>query len=147
VEHFKIAEFEREHGQGTFPRFRSLSPPETTALATSLLQVLALPVDAGPLELLSVIRSRSLPIDAVNADDENFCLGDLLRKLNYPESELVYLNWYQYDEIDECRTEDVVRLFHDIWYPSADDLELIDSQLKWILSIEHHGMVRGLRLP
>ncbi len=42
------------------------------------------------------------------------------------------------------KAEDLISTFSDIWYPSSDDLDIIDGTMQWIVSIDHNGTVRAL---
>ena len=61
-------------------------------------------------------------------------------------SEHAYLNWGQFEELDRIRLQDLSECFDDIWYPGSDDLDVIDAECKWILSVRHDGAVGILRL-
>jgi len=56
------------------------------------------------------------------------------------------LNWYRFDKIDELRFVDLCEKFEDIWYPSSDDLDIFDRNMNWLISIEHSGSIRVLRI-
>ncbi|MDB6092786.1 MAG: hypothetical protein JWM32_348 [Verrucomicrobia bacterium] len=62
-----------------------------------------------------------------------------------PTSDKLYVNWYQYDDIDEFDALDVIGRLSDIWYPVAEDLEIMDITSRWIVTIEHDGVVVLLR--
>ena len=79
-----------------------------------------------------------------NAEDDGFDLGRVLNQFGCDASGRTCLNWYRLDDMDEMLTRDAVVNFSDIWYPAADDLELIDSRLQWVLSVHHSGTVMVL---
>jgi hypothetical protein len=67
---------------------------------------------------------------------------DLLHIFNENEisySEKIYLNWYRFDRIDEMYVMDVAQYFSDLWYPGADDIDVFDFDLNWIISVTHYG--------
>ena len=90
-----------------------------------------------------MILAKSIAVDGADAEDDAFELEKLLDRLELSLSETVYLNWswFPSGDVDEIKTEDVLTKFTDIWYPAADDLDLIDPQMQWVLSIHHWGAV------
>ncbi len=144
---FKIENYEKDSGVGTFVPFRHLSSAESISLIAGLRGSLELPEDISPKDMVLEIHDRSFPVSGVNAVEEKFDLSALLNQLGFDLSELMYLNWYHYDDVDEMRTRDVLMKFSDIWYPSSDDLDLVDAKMRWLVSIHHSGAVRALKLP
>ena len=140
----KIDNYEREHGPGTFVRFRHLADVEAASIAEGLRKRLDIPADATPTDMLREIDRRSVFIPDVDATDERFDLSRLMDRLNLDMPEVVYLNWYHFDDVDEMSTRDLSLHFSDIWYPSADDLEVIDPRTQWVMSIHHAGMITVL---
>jgi hypothetical protein len=143
MEAFKIENFEREHGPGTFIPYRHLSKEEADHLFRSLKRRLGLPDDSDGLRAVKIVRERSTWLKNANAGSEGFDLGRLFEDLKFDVSDTVYLNWYRFDEIDELRTRDLFNTFGDLWYPSSDDLDIFDSSMDWLLSIEHSGALRA----
>lgn len=143
---FKIEHYEREHGRGTFVPFRHLTNAETNLLQETLKKHLKFPREMLPGDMVQAIYDRSVLVEGANADGEEFDLQELLRRLQFPLSEVTYMNWYRYDDVDEIQTKDILTVFSEIRYPSVDDLDLIDSNMQWILLIHHSGTVRALRL-
>jgi hypothetical protein len=141
---FKIENYEREHGFGTFVPFRHLSEGESKSIKEAVAKYLRLPQGISVSNMVKAIQDKSIPVDGVNAEEVDFSLRKVLDRLRFDLSEVTYLNWYRYDDIDEIRTEDILAKFDEIWYPSADDLDLIDSNMKWLLSIHHSGTIRAL---
>lgn len=37
------------------------------------------------------------------------------------------------------------KYFYDIWFPIADDIDLFDKSLSWILSIRHDGCITYIK--
>jgi hypothetical protein len=90
------------------------------------------------------LQSRSTVVGGESAEADTFDIVRLLQRLQLEMSETVLLNWHQYDDVDEMRAEDLRRHFDDIWYPSSDDLDIIDAGLGWIISVRHDGVVHCL---
>jgi hypothetical protein len=142
----KIENYERQHGVGTFIPFRHLSKEDAATVFRLLKRRLELPDDAEGLRVVEVVEAKSFTLDGVNAEREDFDLKHVLRQLQFDVPDIVYLNWNRFDDIDEIRVTDLFRAFDDLWYPSADDLDIFDTKLNWILSIAHYGAVSALRL-
>jgi hypothetical protein len=144
VEPFKIQIFEREHGPGTFIWFRNVSKPEALELLHRLKKRLQLPAQADALNVLKIMRDRSTRLEGLNADDKGFDLRLVLGRLR--ATDRVFLNWHHFDDLNEVRVEDLRNYFEYLWYPSSDDLEILDPELGWILSIDHSGNILLLDL-
>lgn len=142
----KIQNYEREHGRGTFLPFRHLSESEARAIKGAWQKRLNVRPGLSTQEFVQTIDDMSSPVVGVNADEDAFDLRALFQRLDFDLPEKIYLNWHQYDDIDEMAADDVLNNFDDIWYPAADDLDLLDPDLRWILSVHHSGAVKGLNL-
>jgi hypothetical protein len=145
VEEFKIENFEQEYGANSFPAFRSLACEEANHTLISLKRRLGLPDELNAQDVLKAIDLRSNVVDGVDATEEAFDLRAVLRGLEFSAA-MVFVNWYRFDRIDEFETEDLCKYFGDIFYPSADDLEILDSSLTWLVSIRHYGAVKALSI-
>lgn len=143
---FKIKNYEREHGIGTFVPFRHLTGAEASFVRETLRKSLKLTESVSPRDIVQVVYERSIPVNEVNAEKSEFNLLQLLNRLGFGLAEAIYLNWYHYDDIDEIQSGDIITKFSDIWYPASDDLDLIDPKMRWVLSVNHSGTVRALNL-
>ena len=146
MEIFKITHFERDHGPGTFLRFRHLSTEESLAVAQRLWALLKLQGEVDAQRLVIAIWKAAKPVQDIDDAEEKFCLDDLLRRLGFRATGSVFLDWHRFDDVDEVLTEDFCRQFSDIWYPSSDDLDIVDSELRWILTVSHYGLISAIRL-
>jgi len=146
MQEYKIENYEKEHGLGTFFPFRHLTHEESVFLRDNLRNRLKLSQDTSVQNMAQLIYDKSVPIEGVDAQNDGFNLQDVVNRLEIKLPEKIYLNWYLYDDIDEIRASDLLDKFNDIWYPSADDLDLIDPQMNWILVIHHYGMISFLSL-
>jgi hypothetical protein len=52
-----------------------------------------------------------------------------------------FLNWYRFDKVDELKFDDLCEVFDDLWYPSSDDLDILNPNINWVVSIEHFGQL------
>lgn len=88
-------------------------------------------------------RPQRLVLEAVRI--ARACFRPLARRraqlsaLGLNPRRLIYLNWNQFDDIDEMHLPDVSEFFEFLWYPGADDPDLFDESVTWILSISHDG--------
>jgi len=143
---FKIENYEREHGAGTFIPFRHLSESEADQVLHSFKERLHLPVQSDYGDISRFIFANSFVMKDVDAESEEFDLDSIVRQLRFDAADLVYLNWYRFDKIDELRFVDLCEKFDDIWYPSSDDLDVFDRNMNWLISVEHSGSIRALRI-
>ncbi len=135
----KIKNYERIYGAGKFMQFRHLSESEGQQILQELRRKFHRPDNFDTVALLELLRSKS--IVAGNIGTQHFDLRDIFNKFDLNVPEVVYLNWYRFDDMDEVKTEDLVRDLEHVWYPSSDDLEIIEPHLNWVISIEHFGTV------
>jgi hypothetical protein len=143
---FKIENYDRIHGQATFAPFRHLEGEEAESIRAALRERMELREDASSTDVVMAIHSRSLLVSDADAQSDGFDLGRVLRECDCDVSGLVCVNWHHLDDVDEMSTRDVIVHFSDIWYPSSDDVELIDTKLRWVLCIHHSGLIRVLNL-
>jgi hypothetical protein len=139
MERFKIENFRRR--DAVFPWFRSLSADEAYAIRTRLRDRLAPEPDTNDLDLTRLVAAISVPLPGVSALDPGFRLARQVQLRGVTPEPIVLINWYRYDTIDEMRLDELSEWFADIWYPGADDIEVFDNSLQWILTIAHTGEV------
>lgn len=143
MEKFKIENFEKD-SERVFPKFRSLDTQEIDCIVNRLRTTLAINLKEN-LKLTVEIDRRQSILNQFNMHSVDITFSDILIKLNIHSSELVYINWYRYDNIDEMNLKDLVMHFNDIWYPCSDDIDIFDETCKWIVSINHEGYVKFLK--
>ena len=88
------------------------------------------------IDLVKVIREKSLYIGDVSES-----VSKIFNQEGIKQPETIFLNWYRFDAFDEMLFSDFIKCFDYIWYPSADDLDIFDQSLSWILSIDHDGSI------
>jgi len=144
MEKHKIENFlEAEPGR-KFPTLRSLSTIECMNLKARLAAKLGKPASTDSLIVLQDAIGRVKLQAGDNAEDKEFDLMALLSKVaDIKPTDLVYLNWYRFDRIDEMKSGDLASDFFYIWYPGPDDIEIFDDSLSWLVSISHSGTVRA----
>ena len=146
MESFKIQNYEREHGAGTFFSFQHLSDSEATAVRERLKTALHLPKNSSPLELVEFISDKGTIADSFNVRDESFSMYEFAKHFNIVLSEYTFVNWYRFDDIDLMTVNDLFSSIDDIWYPSVDEIDILDSEMRWILSIDDAGGLKLLEL-
>jgi hypothetical protein len=143
MEAFKIDLFEREYSR-PFPLYRSLPLTEGQALQARIASRFGLKAFSTATEFASVLAARQTYYDETNAAD-NFYLWPLLTALGINPLPELFINWGRFEEVDAMQTADVAHYFHDFWYPTADDIDLCDASVNWVVSIRHDGVVSFIR--
>lgn len=141
----KVQNFSKEHPDIRFPGWRSLSAQEAAEIRAQLAHRIGAREDLNEIALTRLILDRGIFIKELNALDVGFSLCALLANLDIVPRPNVFLNWHHFDDIDQMRLEDVDKFFEYLWYPSADDLDLFDDSLSWLLSISHDGDIKIAR--
>jgi hypothetical protein len=137
----KIENYERDHGLGTFVNFRQITSQENEIFRINLKKQFSLSIEISSKDLVDAISKRSFPLQNLNAENTDFDLYKIFAQLNLAVPKKLYLNWHQFEELDEISTVDLVNKFNDIWYPSSDDLDLLHPQAQWVISIHHTGAI------
>ncbi|WP_337172366.1 hypothetical protein [Gemmatimonas aurantiaca] len=144
---FKRDNFQRRYPGSAFPVVDAMEP----SVCDEVRQQVAMRLGGSPVRtgaaLVREIAEDATPIPGVDAENDDFDLFRVLDSLALPYSEHVLLNWERFDRLDRIRLRDLREYFSDIWYPGSDDLDVIDLDAGWILSIRHDGGVLVLRLP
>lgn len=129
-----------------FPPFEPLTTNERTALETALRRCLGVSEAMSATDLLRDIRARSIRLSGASALSSSFDLEGTVRQALPPAPRSVVINWYRFDDMDRIDLHDLAQHLRDIWYPSSDDIEVIDPELRWIVSITHDGEVLFLEI-
>ena len=146
MEQTKIENFLRENPGSTFPTFVTLDRQKCKNIRSILSQKLGLGISIDNFDFTNEVAKCSAVCEGVEYDGEKFDLRKTLDSLSIVWPEIVYINWYRFDEIDQMKFVDLAQYFDDIWYPSSDDIEIFDETFCWILSITHFGQLRYLEL-
>ena len=135
MDQIKLENFRKEHGFD-MPIIRSLSAHECLEIRENLLHKFCLDdVD----EFFKIDKFNRF--DGFNADEENFDLKAVFRKLNIATPNEICINFNKFESIDILRFDDLSKFFSDIWYPSLDDIEIFDINLSFIFSVRHYGAI------
>ena len=146
MDQFKIEHF-RSTYRRDFPSHRMLSKAEAREIRARLATNAGLEHTENLAAFTTQICALAEPRDGVDASAPQFELRRALRAAGIVPGERVLLNWYRFDEIDLMNFDDVADFFRDIWYPSSDDLDIVDPDARWVVSIDHHGAVRVVHWP
>jgi len=80
---------------------------------------------------VEVIKKRS-EINEIN-------WNKIFQVIGLPIPHEVYINDHKFEHLDVMLFSNFSKYFTDIWYPSADDIEIFDSSLNYIVAIRHYG--------
>lgn len=142
----KLEDFVRDHPGENFPEYRTLSEQESARIRRAIASQLGLPPDVGPLELVRAVADKAVAVPQINAEDKSPDFRALLYEAGVSPREKVLINWYRFDRVDEMSLNDFSRCFGDLWYPAADNIDLFDHSLSWIVSVDYSGTVSLLKL-
>lgn len=145
MERFKIANYLREYPQGKFPEVTSLEKDAALRLADKLKAIMGISKAARPIEMTRLMDQLGLAVEGVQAGQSDFSVRNVLSSQDIRPDESVFINWHQYDEIDQIGLSDLEEYFAYIWYPSADDIDIFDSSCAWVLSVSHDGEIKVTR--
>lgn len=146
MDSFKIEHFRRENPSRRFPQFRTLDATECASLRVSVAVALGLSEKIEPLAILNILRHKSIPMPEIDAEADEFLLSDLIRSLGITVDGDVFINWEQFDRIDQIDVQELSSHFDDIYYPGPDDIEIFDISMRWFLLVNHEGEVSVCRL-
>lgn len=139
----RIDNFVHENPGRAFPSWRPLAPSECEAVLARLSQHASV---ATPLEVVRWLSDAGHVIEGVNANDETFRLSALFGALGITPSTELYFNWHRFEEIYAFAWPGVGAVFDSLWYPSADDVDILDSTCAWVVCVGHSGVVRVVHL-
>jgi hypothetical protein len=140
MEQFKILNFEKENPCDKFPRVTTLKGIEAEKVKQQFLSNVNYK-EVSKL-LLEYLSAKSTVLHNVNAEDVDFNMVSIVERLGITPLEKIYINWGKFEEIDQMSFIEFSAHFDDIWYPSADDIDLFDNSFSWIVSITHYGAVK-----
>ena len=138
----KILNFKTDNPNLEFPDYKILSDLVKKNLIKSLFYNLKISNDLNGANLSKSIEKKSIIIGKIS--DGVFILDDLLSNFGYSANEKIYLNWKNFESIEEMSKLSFNQNFFDIWYPGVDDLDIFDESCNWLLSITHAGIVKAL---
>jgi len=140
MQSFKIDNFVRENPGVPPPRFHSLTDSEGSALVERLLANVG-PPQGTTQEVMRWLSEQATPLTEVDLDQYEVALPELLRRAGIKPCPVLYVQWSALRDIDRFESEELARHFYDVWYPSADDIEIFDDTLAWLMFVRHYGGV------
>ncbi|HRP09220.1 MAG TPA: hypothetical protein PLL69_12110 [Gemmatimonadales bacterium] len=143
-------DFKRQHFMSTNPgeKFPD-STPLSDAECSGIRRNIAIAVgegEASGVQLVKDISDRLVPDLSASALDGSFRVASLLRRHRLPFPCEVLINWDDFTNIDRIGLAELDEFWEYIWYPSSDDIDVIDSGYRWMVSIDHDGRVGVLVL-
>lgn len=141
----KIANFRTAHPNTNFPVVRNLPSTECGSLKAALATKLDLPPSSSGLDVLRALESAGKAIAGVHPSEDGFSPASLLRERQSGATS-IYINWNRFNDVDEMDSTDFDSFFHDLWYPSSDDIEIFDRSLSWVLLIRHFDVIQSVKL-
>ena len=145
MEDWKIEHFKRDHQTVSFPWYRSLSTSESLNIRRTLAHRLGTLYSGDDLALVKRVDDLGRIVQGVNAEDPGFSMARVLTSLGITPPQQIIINWFRYDKLDEMFSEDLDRYFEYIWYPAAEDIDILDGSVSWILSISHYCQLKFLK--
>ena len=79
-------------------------------------------------------------LENMNANDEYFDIFKLVP--NAKSDDTVLLIWDDWLDVDRAKFQDVEKEFHNLWFPSADDLDIVEINGAWGVLIDHNGKIK-----
>lgn len=140
MEQFKVDNFAKSSTEA-FPSFSPLTQDQCHRILCRLQDLFGLEDKLDSMTIVSELSHHQMACPDTNAESDGFNLQQTLSNLGINPEEDIFINWYRFDDIDRMKYAQLSKCFSDIWYPSADDVDIFDSSLKWILSIRHDGCV------
>ena len=144
MDEVKIQNFANANPGKPLPVVRHLDTKECETLRVALAAKLGQPPQSSALEILRELELRSQDLSGTRPSDSGFRLANLFSQLRL-DVRRIYINWSSFDDIDEMTAQDFSDLFHELWYPSSDDIEVFDSSLNWVLLVRHFDVVQIVR--
>lgn len=119
---------------------RHLTESESKRILTDVRNRIGLAADSGNgLRVVRDVRAQSAMVHNMNAEASDFDLFKVFQAARLIPQERIYINWYGFDDLDEVDVRHLAAYFDDFWYPKADDIDLFDRTLSWILSVDSEG--------
>lgn len=122
------------------PELEALDPAACLEVRRHVARSLDMSPSSEPRGLSLALLSRTTWLPGILATAEDFSLLDLARHLDI-QADLVYVNFWHFDDIDRIRLAELSRHFDDIWFEGADDIEIFDDSYSWYLRVSHEGAI------
>ena len=137
---FKIDNFLQANPGSSPPKFVHLTDAEATQLLKGLLLQAGPPMGTHE-EKIRWLSERATLLADVNLERDELALRLLFKELRISPGPGLYLQWGALRDVDRFQTEELDKYFYDVWYPVADDIEIFDDTLAWMIFVRHYGVV------
>lgn len=89
---------------------------------------------------------RSALVEDLDLEENEMPLLPLFSSCGVAPRGELYLQWGIFREVDGFSLAELERCFYELWYPGADDIELFDESMDWVIFVRHFGAVSVLTL-
>ena len=136
----RIKVFKADFPEQAFPSYRSLSQAECEDILKRLYGKLSLQVTQDSVTLDTIIRDRSTQF-ADDIDENSISVSSMFRGMEIAVPSAVILKWNSWVELTEFSFSDFEKYFGYLFLPGADDLDVFDSTMSWVVSFTHSRAV------
>ena len=91
-------------------------------------------------ELMEKLDTENFVSDFNASNEAEFSLFELFKYLDIAPVN-VFINWDKFENIDEISFNDLDEYFYDLWFHSADNIDIFDETYRWLVSIRHDGVI------
>jgi len=145
MEDHKIENFEKDHPGVSFPTHVVQSAEARVRLMRGLGERLGI-VGSDGLKLVRGLQS-TVPWDTGEVPETTrFDFLQILENGGFEAPETVLVNWDRFETVESIAATQLADYFDYIWYPSVDDIEIMDESLKWVLRVDHSGCWSFMKL-
>ena len=146
MDDFKIQHFlnDPDYAGLEFPWFSKVSQEEENRIYKILEQKIG-PKPSNYEDIFAKVQDVGTLVEG-NAEEDGFNLSKIFESINIRPEKKVFVHWDSKRGTDEFYFDDLSKYLDDIWYPSADDIDIYDSTFNWIFSVDHHGYLYLLLL-
>ena len=141
MEKYKIDLFEKETGN-LFPPILKLNKTDCNICYHHFQEMIH--VYNSNVSVFENFQSNALFIEKYNALDENFNILDVFTELKL-SSNVIYVDWDEFQTIDKFQTLDFSNYFSDIWFPSSDNIIIFPEDMTILIMIRHDGAIYGIK--
>lgn len=131
-----------------FPETTVLSFAEGAAVRTWLSDSTGLLQDASNRDILDALYTQTRMLDCFEHMNKRCDIGDMLERTEVVSESVLLLFPLDggFDAGVRMSRRDLIGFFDDLWYPSMDDLLIIDEGKAILLLVDHHERVGTMKL-
>jgi len=140
--HSKIIEFYEDYKSDDFPFFETQSSLECEKIKNKIAEKINFESNLLSTSLTKKLDSVLYDFSPEPIDFNKINLVEILKSIGVKETVgNVFINWYNFDLIDEMNLFDFDKYLLDLWYPQ-EDIEIFTKKCNWIISLNHDSIVR-----